>query len=1109
MISFYDIVGIPSTLIDLDGNIITCKDGRWVAAGWQDICLNFHRKHPETLKKCIKSDTEIFKGLKSGEKYACNECPNGLVDMAVPVYVGGKHLANLFTGQFFFKDPDIEFFKKQAEKYGFNGKEYLNALSKVPVFSKEFIEKSVDFLNDLASIIGEMGLEKKKLLENELILQESEKYLRDLFNNPLAGFALHEIITDDNGIPIDYVFLVVNDVFEELTGLKADEIINKRVTEVLPGIEETDFIEIYGKVALKGESIKFEQFTPQLNKYYEIAAFSPRKRLFATLFTDITERKHAEQERETTIEFLHIVNGSKNTRDLIQKAIKFFQKQSDCEAVGIRMKKGNNYPYYESRGFSEEFVLLENELCERDKDGNIIYDTDYNPVIECMCGNVICGRFDPSKPFFTTNGSFWTNSTTELLANTSDEDRQARTRNRCNGEGYESVALIPLYVGKQRLGLLQLNDFRKEMFSPGIIALLERLANYLAVALAKFKAEEQKQNLLEEVQQFAEELQATTEELQITNEELRIREKRLREFFDNPLNGFALCEIITDDKGEPVDFIYLDVNDAFETFTGLKREEVLDKRVKEILDPEEVEDIIKIYGNVALTGETADFEYSIPSLGKYYEFSAFSPKKGQFIAFFTDITESKKVAKILEESEKKYREVFNKVNDMISLNIMEENRLHGKFIEINDIGIQRLGYTKEELLNMGPVDIVAPDKRPEMPKNAAKLYEKGHNTFEIVHITKDGKRIPVEVNNHLIQYDGQEICLAVSRDITERKKADEALRLYSIYNRSLIEASLDPLVTIGPDGKITDVNSSTEIATGYSRDELVGTDFSDYFTKPEKAREGYKKVFREGLVRDYPLEIQNKNGNITSVLYNASIYRNEHGEVIGVFAAARDITDLKKAENEIKESLREKEILLREIHHRVKNNLQIVSSLLSLQTEYVDEKESIDVLKESRNRVQTMSLVHEELYKSSSLKDINFKGFIESLVSNLFYSYGVKIGTIERQIDVENLNIGIDTAVPCGLIINELVTNSLKYAFPDNKGTIKIEFKDIQGELNLIISDNGVGMPENVEIEDTETLGLKMVNSLVDQLDGTLELNIINGTEFKIIFKELEYKDRI
>ena len=205
---------------------------------------------------------------------------------------------------------------------------------------------------------------------------------------------------------------------------------------------------------------------------------------------DITERKREEAEREIAAGFLRLVNETQGKEDMVREAVTFFQEKSGCEAVGIRLKEGDDYPYYEARGFPQEFVRLENHLCARDSTGAVVRDNTGNPIIECMCGNVICGRFDPSKPFFTAHGSFWTNCTTELLASTTEADRQARTRNRCNGEGYESVALIPLRAGNERLGLLQVNDRRKGLFSAETIALWERLTGYLAVALAKSLAEE-------------------------------------------------------------------------------------------------------------------------------------------------------------------------------------------------------------------------------------------------------------------------------------------------------------------------------------------------------------------------------------------------------------------------------------------------------------------------------------------------------------------------------------------------------------------------------------------------------------------------------------------
>ncbi len=205
---------------------------------------------------------------------------------------------------------------------------------------------------------------------------------------------------------------------------------------------------------------------------------------------DITEQKRAEEERDISVEFLRLVNESQGIEDLIRSATAFFQEKSGCEAVGIRLRDGDDYPYYETRGFSKEFVLAETHLCVRDDSGLPVYESDGYPILECMCGNVIRGRFDPSKPFFTARGSFWTNNTTQLLATTTEEDRQARTRNRCNGEGYESVTVIAIRYRGECLGLLQLNDRQIGRFTPESIAMWERLVDYLAVALAKFKAEQ-------------------------------------------------------------------------------------------------------------------------------------------------------------------------------------------------------------------------------------------------------------------------------------------------------------------------------------------------------------------------------------------------------------------------------------------------------------------------------------------------------------------------------------------------------------------------------------------------------------------------------------------
>jgi PAS domain S-box-containing protein len=205
---------------------------------------------------------------------------------------------------------------------------------------------------------------------------------------------------------------------------------------------------------------------------------------------DITDRKENESERAITIDLLHLVNQKNGRHELMQAVTALLQEWSACEAVGIRLHDGEDFPYYETRGFPAEFVLAENRLCAVDAQGDLPRDNDGNPVLACMCGNVLRGRFDPTKPFFTANGSFWTNSTSELLASTTEAQRQGSTRNRCHSQGYESVALIPLRAFGETFGLLQLNDHRKGRFTPAKILLLERLADSLALGLARREAQE-------------------------------------------------------------------------------------------------------------------------------------------------------------------------------------------------------------------------------------------------------------------------------------------------------------------------------------------------------------------------------------------------------------------------------------------------------------------------------------------------------------------------------------------------------------------------------------------------------------------------------------------
>jgi PAS domain S-box-containing protein len=515
--------------------------------------------------------------------------------------------------------------------------------------------------------------------------------------------------------------------------------------------------------------------------------------------------------------------------------------------------------------------------------------------------------------------------------------------------------------------------------------------------------------------------------------------------------------------------------------------------------------------------------------------------------------------------------------------------------------------------------------------------------------------------------DGSCMILEMGIDITDQKKSEATIGKANAYNRSLIEASLDPLVTINPDGTISDVNEATIRVTGFSRGELVGTDFSDYFTEPEKAKAGYEKVFRDGSVTDYALEIRHRDGQVTPVLYNASVYLDATGDVIGVFAVARDITERKKAEEALQKehdllekrvkdrtselvqanvklreeisqrkqaesmvkktlselqaaiestadgiyamdlagriirynqnfasmwkipvellqsgedrdvsgylrtqvknpglfadsddenvhskdretydmlelndgriferyskpqkmdsliigrvlsyrdvtdrrhaeeklitSLQEKETLIREIHHRVKNNLQIISGLLDMTRMRTPDSTTNSILTDMMMKIKTMAQIHTRLYESKQFDRINMGSQIRDQVADLSSIYGRSGAEISSEIDAEDIYLPVDQAIPCALVVNEILSNAFKHAFRGRtKGTLSVSATQADDRIRIIVRDDGVGIPQEVDVYRTTSLGLKLIRSLMLQLNGSVTITSDHGTEVTVEF---------
>ena len=213
------------------------------------------------------------------------------------------------------------------------------------------------------------------------------------------------------------------------------------------------------------------------------------------------------------------------------------------------------------------------------------------------------------------------------------------------------------------------------------------------------------------------------------------------------------------------------------------------------------------------------------------------------------------------------------------------------------------------------------------------------------------------------------------------------------------------------------------------------------------------------------------------------------------------MTENKKNEEKLTQSLKEKEVLLKELHHRVKNNMQVISSILNLQSSYVKDDYAYNLLKECQNRIKTMAFIHESLYQSKNLESVNFSEYVGVLSKNLIHSYTISSRKIKLVLTLDDLMLSIDYSIPCGLIINEIISNSLKYAFPDDRdGIIFVTLEVSVNRIYLIVGDNGIGIPESIDIKDTQTLGLQLVNTLVEQLNGKISLIRKTGTKFLIEF---------
>jgi len=478
-----------------------------------------------------------------------------------------------------------------------------------------------------------------------------------------------------------------------------------------------------------------------------------------------------------------------------------------------------------------------------------------------------------------------------------------------------------------------------------------------------------------------------------------------------------------------------------------------------------------------------------------------------------DITEHKYAEEALQKSEEKYRSLINDVLDSSATGI---------FILDSDFRVVWMNRALEDYFDLKRDDIIGKDKRQLIRERIKDTFENpdsfAHTVFTTYddntyierfecHVLPDGTREErwLEHQSQPIQsglYAGGRI--EHYYNITARKQAEENLRKSEEKYRSLFEDSKDAIYITRRDGKFLDVNPALLELFEYSREEMIDKlNVEEIYMYLGDRDTFQKEIEKNGSVRDYEVKFCKKNGTEMDCLLTSTVRRSNEGSILGYQGIIRDITARKQAEKKLTASLKEKEILLKEVHHRVKNNMQVISSMLSLQSQHITDKASLEMFQESQNRIRSMALIHEKLYTSEDLAHIDIASYIHSLTHQLITTYHTLASRVNMDIAITDIFLTITTAIPCGLIINELVTNALKHAFPhQQKGTITVSMTPSTNDhLILTVSDTGIGFPEGIDFRNTTTLGMQLVTSLVEQLEGTITLDRSEGTTFTITFR--------
>jgi PAS domain S-box-containing protein len=536
-------------------------------------------------------------------------------------------------------------------------------------------------------------------------------------------------------------------------------------------------------------------------------------------------------------------------------------------------------------------------------------------------------------------------------------------------------------------------------------------------------------------------------------------------------------------------------NRAYEEWFGHPRAEVHGRHMEQVLGPAAYQTIAH-HVEAALAGQAVTYEAEVPYKdgGNRFIQASYIPDiaaDGQvkgFFALISDMTERRRAEEALRLSEERFAKAFRASPDVLIIS----RQVDGQILEVNDSWEELFGYSRDEVIGRSSLELnlfVNPADRQQL---IHQLQQAGSvRDYELEIRRKTGEVRQASLSTEMIVIHDESCLLTILRDITERRLAMAEINSVARFPGE----NPNPVLRFARDGVLLYANPASRPLLAVWKSEVGG-----------RAPEDVQRLVTASLATGANREVEVTSGETVYSLIFTPIVEADYVNVYG-----RDMTERKRAEEALRQSefrlqtaLQEKEVLLKEIHHRVKNNLQAIFNLLYLQAGQLQDQQTRQMFQDTQARVKSIALVHEKLYQTEDLSQVNLAEYLHSLAQYLLHAYGVDPERIVLHMAINTVSLDLDTAIPLGIIVNELVSNALKYAFPDHRpGEIRIELQADQGQLCLTVSDNGVGFPEELDPATASTLGLQLVNMLTGHLHGQMTLRRDKGATFQIRFTPL------